>query len=118
MVPNLHKPQGMSVSFICNISDNLTLIRWKNAEILLFAYSPLMNKLVRNFTSDRMSVDPATPTELLISHVQESDEGIYSCEAISLQQRITQTWNLTTYSGISIPAVYLVKRMWITNTWL
>lgn len=114
MAPNLHEPQGMNVSLICNISDKLTLMRWKKDEILLFAYSPLIDKEVRNFTSSRMNVDPATPNVLHISHVKESDEGTYTCEAISLQQTITQIWNLTTYSGISIPAI-LVKGIRITT---
>ncbi|XP_076118633.1 uncharacterized protein LOC143099595 [Alosa pseudoharengus] len=68
---------------------------WKKEDTLIFAYSPLITTTKENFTSARMSVDPATPRTLYISHVHVYDEGIYICEAITLKHKLTQTWNLT-----------------------
>lgn len=103
MATYLKEPCGMNVSLDCITFDNVTFIRWKKDETLVFIYSLKMMKLVTNFTSSRMRVDPATPTMFHISHVQESDKGIYTCEAATaLYPLKTQTWNLTIYAGIII----------------
>lgn len=104
MATNVKKPQGINVSILCNTSGNLTYIEWEKDETSFFAYSPTKPKLDKNFTSARMNVDPARPTVLHISHVQESDEGIYTCVTATLSQHQLkkQAWNLTIYTGISL----------------
>ena len=91
----------MNVTLNCISSDNVVKIEWTKDGIQLFLHSPLWetkNKTKTNFTSERMSVDPATPTMLQISDVQESDEGIYTCTATN-QTEIKTKWNLTISSG-------------------
>ncbi|XP_076119216.1 uncharacterized protein LOC143100149 isoform X2 [Alosa pseudoharengus] len=104
MAIHLIEPQGKNISLLCNTSGNLSNIRWKKDETLIFAHSPPINETETHFTSDRMSVDSATPTTLLISNVQESDEGIYTCQTAT-QRGLwkTQTWNLTVYPDDKLP---------------
>ena len=90
----------MNVTLHCNSSDNVLKTEWTKDGIQVFIHSPLLKKngTKRNFTSERMSVDPATPTILQISDVQVSDEGIYTCTATDYTE-IKTKWNLTISSG-------------------
>ena len=91
----------MNVRLHCNSSDNAVLIKWAKNGIQVFMHSPVWGNKSRtkaNFTSKRMSVDPATPMILQISDVQESDEGIYTCTATDYTE-IKTKWNLTISSG-------------------
>ncbi|XP_076119215.1 uncharacterized protein LOC143100149 isoform X1 [Alosa pseudoharengus] len=108
MAIHLIEPQGKNISLLCNTSGNLSNIRWKKDETLIFAHSPPINETETHFTSDRMSVDSATPTTLLISNVQESDEGIYTCQTAT-QRGLwkTQTWNLTVYPDYFFRLFYI-----------
>ncbi|KAG5282989.1 hypothetical protein AALO_G00037030 [Alosa alosa] len=104
MAIHLIEPQGKHISLLCNTSGNLSNIKWEKEETLIFAYSPQILETKTNFTSDRMSIDPATPTMLLISNVQESDEGIYTCHITTVEVPFkTQTWNLTVYPDDNLP---------------
>ena len=93
----------MNVTLHCNSSDNVLKTEWTKDGIQVFIHSPLLKKngTKRNFTSERMSVDPATPMILQISDVQESDEGIYTCTFID---KIKTKWNLTISSGYRDPS--------------
>ena len=98
---SINTPLGMNVTLHCNSSDNVVKIEWTKDGIQLFLHTPLWetkNKTKTNFTSERMSVDPATPVMLQISDVQESDEGIYTCTA-TYATEIKTKWNLTISSG-------------------
>ena len=93
----------MNVTLYCNSSDNVSKIEWAKDGIQVFLHSPLLekNESRTNFTSKRMSVDPATPLILQISNVQVSDEGIYTCTVID---EIETKWNLTISAGKPDPS--------------
>ena len=89
----------MNVTLNCISSDNVVKIEWTKDGIQVFVWGKLgknKTKTTTNFSSERMSVDPATPMILQISDVQESDEGIYTCTFID---KIKTKWNLTISSG-------------------
>ena len=100
---SINTPLGMNVTLHCNSSDNVLKTEWTKDGIQVFIHSPLLKKngTKRNFTSERMSVDPATPMILQISDVQVSDEGIYTCEVTDKKNVKTEKWSLTTSPGMS-----------------
>ena len=66
---SINTPLGMNVTLNCISSDNVVKIEWTKDGIQLFLHSPLWetkNKTKTNFTSERMSVDPATLGDRLL----------------------------------------------------
>ncbi|KAL6484391.1 hypothetical protein MHYP_G00064360 [Metynnis hypsauchen] len=87
--------QGETVVLHCNKSedkgDEGADVGWRKEEILLFIYSPSVNKTLTNYTSNRMYVDPNNPRKLQIFDVQPSDAGNYTCFPSEVQKQ----WILT-----------------------
>ncbi|XP_029936784.1 obscurin isoform X2 [Myripristis murdjan] len=87
---------GDSVTLDCNVSEvNAKQVNWNKDRVSLFSRSLVHNKTQRNFTSDRMSIDPIIPTKLEISNVHQDDAGIYCCSVVTKRGMKTTEWNLT-----------------------
>ena len=102
-VLSINKRLGENVTLHCNGSESLIKIRWEKDGIQVLLHTPRLetHHTKTNFTSERMSVDPANPAILQISDVQVSDEGIYTCEVTDKKNVKTEKWSLTTSPGMS-----------------
>ncbi|CAB1347262.1 unnamed protein product, partial [Coregonus sp. 'balchen'] len=67
---------------------------WRKDTILILSRSK-GKKTLRNFTSGRMRADSLIPTELIISIVEVTDAGTYSCTVSDRMGVKTMEWNLT-----------------------
>ncbi|XP_046701414.1 uncharacterized protein LOC124383083 isoform X2 [Silurus meridionalis] len=88
--------RGETVVFHCNgtmITEHIDT-GWRKDGDIIFIYSPIVSRLVINYTSSRMQVDSQNSKILRISNVQLSDAGLYSCFPLKLQWKLTIEENL------------------------
>ncbi|XP_051564528.1 uncharacterized protein LOC127447065 [Myxocyprinus asiaticus] len=82
---------GETVTLQCNRTLGDAEISWKMNNSLIFIHSPYLNRSMRNFTSDRMYIDPAVSRELKIYNIEMSDAGNYSCYPAAIRWILTIT---------------------------
>ncbi|XP_056611034.1 uncharacterized protein LOC130427529 [Triplophysa dalaica] len=83
--------EGHTVTLHCNTTLQNEDITWKMNNTVIFSIDSFYNRNMTNFTSDRMYISPADPTELKINQIQTSDAGNYSCYNTKTSMR----WILT-----------------------
>ncbi|XP_057192234.1 uncharacterized protein LOC130555786 [Triplophysa rosa] len=83
--------EGDTVTLHCNTTPHDEDITWKMNNSVIFSYDSFHNRNMTKFTSDRMCISPAAPTELKINQIQTSDAGNYSCHNTETAMR----WILT-----------------------
>ncbi|XP_057192232.1 uncharacterized protein LOC130555785 isoform X1 [Triplophysa rosa] len=83
--------EGDTVTLHCNTTLRDDEITWKMNNSVIFTEDSFHNRNMTNFTSDRMCISPAAPTELNINQIQTSDAGNYSCH----NTKTTMRWILT-----------------------
>ncbi|XP_016089272.1 uncharacterized protein [Sinocyclocheilus grahami] len=84
---------GETVTLHCNkihFDDDFT---WKMNNSVIFRQDSESNRTMRNFSSNRMNIDPAAPRELTIHQIQASDAGNYSCYPAAMRWTLTITEN-------------------------
>lgn len=100
---------GDTVTLSCNTTLQRDDITWKMNSINIFSYDSFSNRSMTNFSSDRMYIDPAIPTELKINKIQTSDAANYSCYSSSTAIK----WILTVTESTSLqlfepPLLYII----------
>ncbi|KAK7153780.1 hypothetical protein R3I94_007214 [Phoxinus phoxinus] len=80
---------GETVTLHCNktpFDDHLT---WKMNSSVIFSHDSFGNISMRNFSSNRIHINPAVPRELQIHEIQASDAGNYTCSPAEIGWTLT-----------------------------
>jgi len=91
---------GETVTLHCNktpFDDDFT---WKMNSSIIFSYDSTNNRSMRNFSSNRIHINPAVSKDLKIHQIQASDAGNYTCHPAAIRWTLT----ITGYSMISFIA--------------
>ncbi|XP_016385477.1 uncharacterized protein LOC107721822 [Sinocyclocheilus rhinocerous] len=84
---------GETVTLHCNKTQYDDDFTWKMNSFVIFRQDSERNRTMRNFSSNRIHIDPAAPRELIIHQIQASDAGNYSCYPAAIRWTLTITEN-------------------------
>ncbi|XP_026074819.1 uncharacterized protein LOC113053767 [Carassius auratus] len=99
---------GETVTLHCNktkLDDDFT---WKLNSFVIFRQVSEGNRTMRNFSSDRIHIDPAAPRELTIHQIQASNAGNYSCYPAAIRWTLTITENTTRAESLKQMPLYII----------
>ncbi|XP_051564537.1 uncharacterized protein LOC127447069 [Myxocyprinus asiaticus] len=119
---------GETVTLQCNRTLGDEEMSWKMNNSLIFIHSPYLNRSMRNFTSDRMYIDPAVSRELKIYNIEMSDAGNYSCYPAAIRWILTITDQtrqdkqiplniIISCTGVIMMCLTIILSIWIHRTW-
>ncbi|XP_073711071.1 uncharacterized protein [Misgurnus anguillicaudatus] len=129
---------GDTVTLYCNNTEHINGIlkfddiTWKRNNVNIFTQASFSNKTQRNFTSDRMFINPAVPLELKLNQIQALDEGNYSCHTsttaigwiLTVTENRSESLKQISYLYIIIPCTAVIiicliisLTIWIHRTW-
>ncbi|XP_059417144.1 uncharacterized protein LOC132152387 [Carassius carassius] len=99
---------GETVTLHCNktkLDDDFT---WKMNSFVIFRQDTERNRTMRNFSSNRIHIDPAAPRELSIHQIQASDAGNYSCYPAAIRWTLTITENTISPESLKQMPLYII----------
>ncbi|KAL1268202.1 hypothetical protein QQF64_033565 [Cirrhinus molitorella] len=101
---------GETVTFYCNKTQFDDDFIWKMNNNIIFRHDSYRNRtLAKNFSSNRIHIDPAAPRELTIHQIQTSDAGNYSCYPAAIRWTLTiTTENQIRPESISQMPLYII----------
>ncbi|XP_016341873.1 uncharacterized protein LOC107688663 [Sinocyclocheilus anshuiensis] len=82
---------GETVTLHCNKTQYDDDFTWKMNSFVIFRQDSESNRTLRNFSSNRIHIDPAAPRELTIHQIQASDAGNLSCYPAAIRWTLTIT---------------------------
>ncbi|XP_016306338.1 uncharacterized protein LOC107661332 isoform X2 [Sinocyclocheilus anshuiensis] len=82
-----------TVTLHCNKTQFDDDFTWKMNNSVIFRQDSERNRTMRNFSSNRININPAAPRELTIHQIQASDAGNYSCYPAAMRWTLTITEN-------------------------
>jgi len=80
---------GETVTLHCNktlYDDDFT---WKMNSSIIFSYDSTNNRTMRNFSSNRIHINPAVSKDFKIHQIQASDAGNYTCHPAAIRWTLT-----------------------------
>ncbi|CAM4606002.1 unnamed protein product [Leuciscus chuanchicus] len=84
---------GETVTLYCNKTPFDEDFTWKINSSVIFSYHSTNNITMRNFSSNRIHINPAVSKELKIHQIQASDAGNYTCYPAEIRWTLTITEN-------------------------
>ncbi|XDV30896.1 hypothetical protein PO909_033722 [Leuciscus waleckii] len=84
---------GETVTLYCNKTPFDEDFTWKMNSSVIFSYHSTNNRTMRNFSSNRIHINPAVSKELKIHQIQASDAGNYTCYPAEIRWTLTITEN-------------------------
>ncbi|XP_026074818.1 uncharacterized protein LOC113053765 [Carassius auratus] len=99
---------GETVTLHCNKTQYDDDFTWKMNSFVIFRQDPESNRTMRNFSSNRIHIDPAAPRELRIQQIQASDAGNYSCYPAAIRWTLTITENQIRPQSLKQMPLYII----------
>ncbi|XP_059417305.1 uncharacterized protein LOC132152569 [Carassius carassius] len=99
---------GETVTLHCNKTQYDDDFTWKMKSFLIFRQDTERNRTMRNFSSNRIHIDPAAPRELSIHQIQASDAGNYSCYPAAIRWTLTITENQIRPESLKQMPLYII----------
>ncbi|XDV30897.1 hypothetical protein PO909_033723 [Leuciscus waleckii] len=84
---------GETVTLYCNKTPFDEDFTWRMNSSVIFSYDSTNNRTTRNFSSNRIHINPAVSKELKIHQIQASDAGNYTCYPAAIRWTLTITEN-------------------------
>jgi len=89
---------GETVTLHCNKTPFDEDFMWKMNSSVIFSYDSNNNRTMRNFSSNRIHINPAVSKDLKIHQVQASEAGNYTCYPAAIRWTLTITgYSMTSY---------------------
>ncbi|XP_052461442.1 uncharacterized protein LOC128019482 [Carassius gibelio] len=99
---------GDTVTLHCNKTTYDDDFTWKMNSFVIFRQDRESNRTMRNFSSNRIHIDPAAPRELTIQQIQASDAGNYSCYPAAIRWTLTITENQIRQQSLKQMPLYII----------
>ncbi|XP_059417145.1 uncharacterized protein LOC132152389 [Carassius carassius] len=99
---------GETFTLHCNKTQYDDDFTWKMNSFVIFRQDPEKNRTMRNFSSNRIHIDPASPRELSIHQIQASDAGNYSCYPAAIRWTLTITENQNRPESLKQMPLYII----------